>query len=1048
MNRSLTGVVSIVLAMVILCCGTAWGETQEVAGVVVDEAGDPIAGARFVVITMDVGTIWQFSVSGETETDENGRFSLSPDEQESKASYSFYAAQHPDHGLAWTFGPVLGRSGKDISDLRLVLPEGGSVQGKVTDSGGNPVDGAVITPFVTLPEGVADEQEAFLPPCDALLKATTGSDGTFVLDGLPAGATVMLAVKHPDFAVAVEGIPDDTRRMLRGRIPVGADDVTVELRPGATIEGKVILEETGEPVEGASVNARAIRTDISALIIGVQEAATDAEGRYMLRGLAASSYAVTVEHSGGTAAPKTVQVAAGDRLTDQDIILGKGVLVSGKFVYAETGEPVGDGQLVVVLKGARGAWGQTMVELEPDGTFSFRHPPGEILLNGITGSSANARLDLSLLEGEDQTDVVLEVAQPLAFKGKVVGPDGEGLAGATVRSKWGGQPSPAQTQADGSVELPLGGQQPREYEALFIEATHPDMPDHRGILTKPFQSESDAEGVIEMRRTGTISGQVTAEDGEPIPSANVRTTLYSERRGWQDESVTADEEGRYEFASAASGVQYAVTATAEGYGQDKSERFSVNEGEKYEVRDLVLLDADQVIEGRVVDEDGNPVAGVNVNCHSRATGSRNTNTDEEGNFRLTNLVDEDVTIWAFHSGPEGSVQGQVRAMAGDTEVEIVLGQQQQPITPQEREAMRLVGEQAYEIEVAEWVHGEETSLEELQGKIVVLALWDSAHKSAAEVVEALNALAKERPDVVVLAVHAAECDRDALQELVEDEDITFRIAIDKPSQRRVPGLTFESYRVKRPPAVFVIDAGSTVRYQDIPLGALEASIDNVPKEVEAAAGPRKWDAPVVPLDNASCSNNLKQMDLVFKMYANEHNGKFPQVDDREGNLMVEGDEIFPEYVTDLNVLRCPNEPGERPTTADDVSDDSYFYLGWAIATEKEGLALLDMYESLEPAERDKDLPLDPSRSSGGLEKVYRLREGIERFFITDINNPSASSDAQERIPLMWERPGHHEPDGGNVLFMDGHVEYLRYPSRFPMTEAFIERCEEISAKKD
>jgi len=33
-------------------------------------------------------------------------------------------------------------------------------------------------------------------------------------------------------------------------------------------------------------------------------------------------------------------------------------------------------------------------------------------------------------------------------------------------------------------------------------------------------------------------------------------------------------------------------------------------------------------------------------------------------------------------------------------------------------------------------------------------------------------------------------------------------------------------------------------------------------------------------------------------------------------------------------------------------------------------------------------------------------------------------------------------------FMDGHVEYLRYPSRFPMTEAFIERCEEISAKKD
>jgi prepilin-type processing-associated H-X9-DG protein len=308
-------------------------------------------------------------------------------------------------------------------------------------------------------------------------------------------------------------------------------------------------------------------------------------------------------------------------------------------------------------------------------------------------------------------------------------------------------------------------------------------------------------------------------------------------------------------------------------------------------------------------------------------------------------------------------------------------------------------------------------------------------------------LAKERPDVAVIGVHAAECDHDALQELVEQEDITFRVAIDKPSSQRVPGLTFESYRVKRPPAVFVIDAGSTVRYQDIPLGALQQAVDNVPKEVEEALGPRRWEAPVVPIDNASCANNLKQMGIVFKMYANEHNGRFPQVDDREGNLMVEGDEVFPEYLTDLSVLVCPNEEGEPPTTADDVSDDSYFYLGWAIATEKEGLALLDVYESLESAERNEDIGVDEGKGNAGGSTIYRLREGIERFFITDINNPSASADAQARIPLMWERPGHHEPDGGNVLYMDGHVEYLKYPGEFPMTKAFIERCEEIAAKK-
>jgi prepilin-type processing-associated H-X9-DG protein len=1048
MNRSLSGVVAIAMAVVTVCCGTAWAQAQEVAGVVVDEAGNPISGARFVIITMDVRTIWQFTVSGETETDEDGRFSLSPDEQEFRRPYSFYVAQHGDYGLAWRFSIALGRTGDDISNLRLVLPEGGSVQGRVTDSEGSPVEGAVVTPFVTLPEGAGDEQESFLPPCEALLKATTGANGSFVLKGLPANVTVMLAVKHPDFAGILEGAPDDMRGMPTGKIAVGADDVTVQLQPGATIEGKVTLEETGAPVEGASVNARAMRTDMSALVTGPQEAATDAEGRYILRELAASSYAVTVQHPNGTAAPTTIKVAAGDRLTGQDIVLGKGVLISGKFVYAGTGEPVSDGQLVVIQKGAMGPWGQTMVELEADGTFSFRHPPGEIFLHGITGSYANAQLELSLVEGEDQTDVVLEVAQPLAFKGKVLGPDGEGVAGATVRSKWGGQPSPAKTQTDGSFELPLGGQQPREYEALLLDATHPDMPDYRGILMKPFQSESDAEGVIEMRRTGTIRGQVLTEDGNPIPSAKVRTTLRAEMRGWPDGNVTADGEGRYEWTDAASGVQYTVTATADGYGQDNSEQFSVDEDEKHEVRDLVLLVADQIIEGRVVNEEGNPVAGVNVNCNSRATGSRNTTTDEEGRFRLTNLVDEGIQIWAYHYSEAGSVQGQARAMAGDTEVEIVLGQQPQQVTAQEREAMRLVGERAFEIEVEEWVHGEATSLEELQGKIVVLALWDSTDDSVAEIVEALNSLSEERPDVAVIAVHAAECDREALQELVEKEDITFSIAIDKDSQRRVPGLTFETYRVKRPPAVFVIDPGSTVRYQDIPLGALQQAVDNVPKEVEDTLGPRKWEAPVVPLDNASCANNLIQMGIVFRMYANEHNGRFPQVDGREGNLMVEADELFPEYLTDLSVLVCPQEVGaERPTTADDVSDDSYFYLGWAIASEEEGLALLDAYESLEPAQRDTDLPLDPSKSSVGHEKIYRLREGIERFFITDINNPSASSDAQGRIPLMWERPGHHDPDGGNVLFMDGHVEYLEYPGKFPMTEAFIERCEEIAQRK-
>jgi prepilin-type N-terminal cleavage/methylation domain-containing protein/prepilin-type processing-associated H-X9-DG protein len=79
----------------------------------------------------------------------------------------------------------------------------------------------------------------------------------------------------------------------------------------------------------------------------------------------------------------------------------------------------------------------------------------------------------------------------------------------------------------------------------------------------------------------------------------------------------------------------------------------------------------------------------------------------------------------------------------------------------------------------------------------------------------------------------------------------------------------------------------------------------------------------------------------------------------------------------------------------------------------------------------------------------RTKEGIERFFITDINNPAGSAAAQSTIPVMYDawssvtthNPAtmrvvtslfNHIPGGSNVLYMDGHVEYVKFPNRFPV----------------
>jgi prepilin-type processing-associated H-X9-DG protein len=82
--------------------------------------------------------------------------------------------------------------------------------------------------------------------------------------------------------------------------------------------------------------------------------------------------------------------------------------------------------------------------------------------------------------------------------------------------------------------------------------------------------------------------------------------------------------------------------------------------------------------------------------------------------------------------------------------------------------------------------------------------------------------------------------------------------------------------------------------------------------------------------------------------------------------------------------------------------------------------------------------------------IYRLREGIERFFITDINNPAGSAVAQSELAVFWDVPSmnigefNHVPGGCNVGYLDGHVEFLKYPGDFPVCEGMAEKHYDVS----
>ena len=70
--------------------------------------------------------------------------------------------------------------------------------------------------------------------------------------------------------------------------------------------------------------------------------------------------------------------------------------------------------------------------------------------------------------------------------------------------------------------------------------------------------------------------------------------------------------------------------------------------------------------------------------------------------------------------------------------------------------------------------------------------------------------------------------------------------------------------------------------------------------------------------------------------------------------------------------------------------------------------------------------------NGGGNTVYRIREGVERFLITDVHNLGASARAQSALPVMFDHitaiapDFNHLPGGANVLYMDGHVSFDVY----------------------
>lgn len=286
--------------------------------------------------------------------------------------------------------------------LAVELRKASSVRGTVTDDAGRPLAGArvhlagMMRPAKAgLPIGLwifAEPMPPWVTHC--------GTDGSFVLDGLPPDWTYMLDASHAGRVRTRQNQPAE-------------EPFLFALEPAAALRGKVSLE-SGGPAARVRVCAQSVGSSTYTFAT----ARTDENGAYTLEGLPGGTYNVWAEAEDLTVVALAGMQAHEGQTDDLDtLVLVRGQRITGVVLDADTGEPVQPGARgdVAMYGPARPRSGGAceVAPIGADGRFTLRAAPGAVHVYlrcshegwDPVGTSA---CDLQIQAGADQ-EIVFKV---------------------------------------------------------------------------------------------------------------------------------------------------------------------------------------------------------------------------------------------------------------------------------------------------------------------------------------------------------------------------------------------------------------------------------------------------------------------------------------------------------------------------------------------------------------------------------------------------------------------------------------------------------------
>jgi hypothetical protein len=459
-----------------------------VRGTVVDADGQGIPGATVIAerdlnlqsgdLTDQTGSTGAFEIRGVPA----GRVSV-------MASHPAYASPKPSVAEV--------DPGKEPTALRIVLLEGGRVEGRAVHRDGRPFASGRVRAHNLEPgeEGIWQEPSPVRP------------DGSFLIDHVAAGRTriELLAPSAPGVLAGVatrevilrEGETTTVDFSLRDVVVAGSVTRGSQPAPGVRVSLRSLEGPATTSYMGSAARALAVAPGPPFLV-----ATTLEDGRYELLVFTPGRVRVSLESVAGNQRypGREVEVPDVDRF-ELDLEIAEAT-VSGTVVDKDGGDPVPDASVRL---------GRSSARTGPDGRFSIAVEPGEYSLEAQ--ALGRRRTTLSLSVGpEGLSDVRVELERGVDLRGRVVDPAGRPvpsleILAADAGGDFGGN---AYTLADGSFKIDGLGAQP------YTLVAGGDLP---GWAVRGGVTPGDEPVTLALRPGGRIAVRAVDIDGRPIKDA-------------------------------------------------------------------------------------------------------------------------------------------------------------------------------------------------------------------------------------------------------------------------------------------------------------------------------------------------------------------------------------------------------------------------------------------------------------------------------------------------------------------------------------------------